>query len=415
MAYLLVPIALAVELVRGIAEPARWRHLGERFGYGPTLPPGGLWVHAVSVGEVQAAATLVRALAARDPATPLLLTSSTVTGRARAVALVGDRARVCYLPYDLPGAVRRFLARARPRLGIVLETELWPHLYGAARRRRLPMILASARLSERSVRRYRRLGGLLGETLTGVEVAAQSAPDAARFVTVGADPARVCVLGNLKFDYSPPPEIGARATRLRAALGASRPVWVAGSTHEGEEAQVLEAHARLCAAFPQALLVLAPRHPPRFAAVAARLGRGTLRWVARSTGAVIGPGTQVLLLDTLGELVEYYAAADVAFVGGSLVPVGGHNLLEPAALGRPLVSGEHTFSDRAVTSLLATAGALTVVHDAAGLAAAVVGWWTDPLAARAAGERGRDAVRANQGALARLVDLAERLAAPALT
>jgi 3-deoxy-D-manno-octulosonic-acid transferase len=415
LTYLLVPIALAAELVRGVAERARWRHLGERFGYGAALPVGGLWVHAVSVGEVQAAATLLRALRAGDPSATLLLTSSTVTGRARAEALVGAEVIVRYLPYDLPGAVARFLDRARPRLGVVLETELWPNLYAAARRRRIPMILASARLSERSVRRYRRLGALLRETLTGVEVAAQSAADAARFIAVGAEPARTRVLGNLKFDYQPPDDVVARAPLLRAALGARRRVWVAGSTHEGEEEQVLAAHARLCARSDNALLVLAPRHPPRFAAVAATLARGDLPWVARSTGAAVTADTRVLLLDTLGELVGYYAACDVAFVGGSLVPVGGHNLLEPASLGRPVLAGPHTFSDLAVTRLLAEAGALTVVADAASLAIAVSACWEDPSGARAAGERGRAAVVANQGALARLVDLIGRRPAPAAT
>jgi len=418
LAYLLVPIALAAELVRGLGERARWRHLGERFGRGAVLAQGGLWVHAVSVGEVQAAATLLRALRARDPSATLLLTTSTVTGRARAEALVGAEASVCYLPYDLPGSVARFLDRARPRLGIVLETELWPNLYAAAHRRRIPMILASARLSERSVRRYRRLGGLLRETLAGVDVAAQSAADAARFVAVGAEPARTLVLGNLKFDYRPAEDVIVRARVLREALGAGRPVWVAGSTHDGEEDQVLAAHARLCARSSDALLVLAPRHPPRFAAVAARLAKGDAPWVARSTAAAVTADTRVLLLDSLGELMGYYAAADVAFVGGSLVPVGGHNLLEPASLGRPVIAGPHTFSDLAVTRLLAEAGALTVVEDAAGLATAVAAFLDDPALARAAGERGRMAVVANEGALARLVELVElveRRATPAAT
>jgi 3-deoxy-D-manno-octulosonic-acid transferase len=415
LAYLLVPAALATELVRGVSDRARWRHLGERFGCGASLPPGGIWVHAVSVGEVQAAATLLRALRAADPVRPLLLTSSTVTGRARAAALLAGQAQVRYLPYDLPGAVARFLDRARPCLGVVLETELWPNLYAAARRRGVPLLLASGRLSERSVRRYRRLGGLLRETLAGVEVAAQSAADAGRFVAIGADPARTTVLGNLKFDYAPPADVAGRAAALRAALGAGRPVWVAGSTHEGEEEQVLEAHAALCRRHPGALLVLAPRHPPRFAAVGALLARRGVAWAARSGGAPPGPDTAVFLLDTLGELVAYYAAADVAFVGGSLVPVGGHNLLEPASLGRPVVAGPHTFSDPAVTRLLAGAGALSVVRDGAELAATVDGFWADRAAAHAAGEHGRTAVAANQGALARLVARIGALAAPPAT
>lgn len=416
LAYLLVPIAAAVELARSIAEPVRRAHFGERFGFGPRLAPGAVWVHAVSMGEVQVAATLVRALRARSPATPVVLTASTATGRARAEALVGGDASVRYLPYDLPDAVARFFDRVRPSRGIVLETELWPSLYRAARRRGIPMTLASARLSERSVGRYRRLGRLFAETLAGVEVAAQCEADAARFREIGAARERVSVLGNLKFDYVPPPAIVDRARALREALGVGRPVWVAGSTHEGEEAAALEAHARLCERRPDALLVLAPRHPPRFPAVAELVARGRLPWQARSAGESPAAGTSVWLLDTLGELLAYYAAADVAYVGGSLVPVGGHNLLEPAAVGRPVLAGPHTFNDPAVARLLLEAGALTVVADAAGLCAAVEGFLGDPRRAHEAGERGRAAVIANQGALTRLLDrIGPPAAAPRIT
>jgi 3-deoxy-D-manno-octulosonic-acid transferase len=276
------------------------------------------------------------------------------------------------------------------------------------------MMLASARLSARSVGRYRRLGRLLPDTLAGVDVAAQSATDAERFVAIGAEPGRTAVLGNLKFDYRPADDVVARAPLLRSALGATRPIWVAGSTHEGEEAAALDAHALLLASRPDALLVLAPRHPPRFAAVEGLLVRRGLRWQARSRDAAVTATTSVLLLDTLGELVAYYAAADVAFVGGSLVPVGGHNLLEPASLGRPVIAGPHTFNDPAVARLLAEAGALTVVRDADGLAGAVAAAWGDGDVARVAGQRGRDAVVANQGALARLLERLGRAAAPAV-
>ncbi len=409
LGYCLVPAAVLLELGRGLSDRRHWRHLGERFGLGAPLPAGGLWVHAVSVGEVQAAATLVRALHERHPSLPLLLTTATVTGRDRAVALLGAIATVRYLPYDLPGATARFLQRARPRLGLVLETELWPHLYAAARRRGLPMMLASARLSERSVRRYRRLGRLMAETLRGVHVAAQTVADAERFVAIGADPARTEALGNLKFDYLPPRDVAARGATLRAELGVARPVWVAGSTHAGEEEQVLEAHAILRTRRPDALLVLAPRHPPRFEAVAALLRQRAVRLVTRTSGAAVTAATEVLLLDTLGELVPFYAAGDVAYVGGTLVPIGGHNLLEPAALARPLLAGPYTFNDSSVARLLVEAGALGVVVDAAGLAASVERLLAEPAAAHAAGERGRAAVVANQGALGRLLARVERL------
>ena len=401
---------LAVTLWRGLRDRGYWEALPERLGFGPAVVAGGLWVHAVSVGEVQAAASLVRALRRRYPELPLLLTTSTPTGRGRARSLFGDDVALRYLPYDLPGPVRRFLDRTRPRLGVVLETELWPNLYRQCGRRGLPLVLASARLSARSVRRYRLLGGLLRATLAhGVVVAAQSEADAGRFVELGADPAQCRVVGNLKFDFELPADAEAGGRALRAMLGAARPVWVAGSTHDGEEELVLDAHAQLRGAQPDALLVLAPRHPPRFAAVAALLRRRGVAFVTRSSGATPTAATEVLLLDTLGELVLFYAAADVAFVGGSLVPVGGHNLLEPAALGKPVVTGRYTANAAPVARLLVEAGAAEVVDDGAALGASVARLLSDPAARRAAGDRGHAAVSANRGALARFLALIEPL------
>ena len=410
LGYGLVPFHFALTLWRGLGDPAAREGLGERFGLGRAAPAGGLWVHAVSVGEVQAAASLVQALRQRYPQLPLTVTTATATGRARARALFGDGVEVRYLPYDLPGAVRRFLARVAPRLGIVLETELWPHLYRACARRDLPLVLASARVSERSVRRYRRLGPLVRELFAGhVIVAAQSAADAARFRALGAAPARTPVVGNLKFDFELPAGIEAAGQALRATLGAARPVWIAGSTHDGEEAIVLDAHARLRARHPEALLVLAPRHPPRAAGVAALLRRRGVRFVTRAAGGSVAPDTEVLLLDTLGELKLFYAAGDVAFVGGSLVPVGGHNLLEPAALGRPIVTGPHTANAAAVARLLLDQGAAVTVQDATELAERVGAWLADPAARAATGERGRAVLGANRGALERFLALIEPL------
>jgi 3-deoxy-D-manno-octulosonic-acid transferase len=413
LGYCLLPIVLALTLWRGLRDRSYWQALPERLGYGPPAPAGGLWVHAVSVGEVQAAASLVRALARRHPQLPLTLTTSTPTGRARARSLFGAEVAVRYLPYDLPGPVRRFLERVRPQLGIILETEIWPNLYRACGRRDLPLVLASARLSARSVGRYRWLGGLVREALArNVWVAAQSEADLGRFAALGASPARSRVVGNLKFDFELPAEAADGAGALRAALGSGRPVWVAGSTHEGEEDQVLDAHARLRATRPDALLVLAPRHPPRFEAVAGLLRRRGTAFAARSGGTAVAPATEVLLLDTLGELVRFYAAADVAFVGGSLVPVGGHNLLEPAALGKPVVSGPHTANAAPVARLLIEAGAAETVADAQELAACVARLLADGGARRARGERGRAAVDANRGALARFLALVEPLLRP---
>ncbi|MBS0375534.1 MAG: lipid IV(A) 3-deoxy-D-manno-octulosonic acid transferase [Proteobacteria bacterium] len=412
LGYCLAPLLLLAAAWRARGGGAT-TVLGERLGLGAPAVPGGLWVHAVSVGEVQAAVSLVRALRERYPARPLTLTTTTSTGRERALALFGAEVSVRYLPIDLPGAVRRFLARVRPAAGIVLETELWPNLYRACRQAGVPLVLASATVSERSARRYGRIPRLVHEALAGVSVAAQSEADAARFAALGAEPARLRMIGNLKFDLALPADLATTSRALRATLGPGRAVWVAGSTHEGEEAIVLAAHAHLAGLRPAPLLVLAPRHRERFDVVAARLAAAGIPHVRRSAGRAVEPSTEVLLLDSLGELLLFYAAGDVAFVGGSLVPVGGHNLLEPAAVGRPVVTGPHTASAAPAAQLLAAAGALAVAHDAIELAAAVGRWLAPDGAGAQAGERGRAAVLANRGALNRFLEFLAPLVAGA--
>ena len=411
--YAAAPIVAAMLLWRGLRDRSYWRNFSERFGFGAASVPHGVWLHAVSVGEVQACAPLVSALKRRHPQLPLTVTTFTPTGAARARALFGALARVRYLPFDLPGAVRRFLARVQPRLAVVFETELWPNLYRECGRRRVPLVLASARLSERSLGRYRLLGGLLRETLAQTTaVAAQGPGDAERFRALGADPASTRVTGNLKFDFEPPLDIAARGARLRDRYARNRPLWVAGSTHAGPEEQtLLEAHRRVRVRHRDALLVLAPRHPPRFAEVAGELDAAGLRFVRRSRdadGEAVAT-CEVLLLDTLGELLDFYAAADVAFVGGSLADVGGHNLLEPAALGVPILTGPNTYNTAEIAQLLIMCGAAEVVRDAAGLAARLELLLDDPEARARVGAQGRAAVESNRGALGRLLALIEPL------
>ncbi len=410
LGYLAAPLLLLQGLGRGIAAPREWRRLPERLGWCGPVAPGGLWVHAVSVGEVQAAAVLVRALKARHPTLPLLVTCGTATGRARAERLFAGLAEVRYLPWDLPDAVARFLARVRPRLGIIVETELWPNLFRAARHAGVPLLVASARLSARSVARYARLGSLTRDALRGVTVAAQSRADADRFVAIGAEPARVHVTGNLKFDLELPAGVAESGALLRERLGRGRPVWVAGSTHQGEEEQLLAAHARLRRERPDALLVLAPRHPPRFPAAMAAVARSGLTGVRRTSGAAVEAGTAVLVLDTLGELMTFYAAGDLAFVGGSLVPVGGHNLLEPAALGRAVLAGPHTENAGGSDALLEAAGGLARVTDAGTLATTLAAFFIDVAERERRGRAGAAFVAGNRGALARVLALAAPLA-----
>ncbi|HPF27908.1 MAG: lipid IV(A) 3-deoxy-D-manno-octulosonic acid transferase [Steroidobacteraceae bacterium] len=407
VAYLLAPVAAGIMLARGLRDRSYWRDFMQRFGFGRYLSgERSVWVHAVSVGEVQAAAPLVESLLRQYPSLPLVLTTVTPTGAGRARALFGDRVHVRYIPYDLPGSVNRFFQRIRPRLVIILETEIWPNLYHACGKLDVPLVLASARISPKSVGRYRLLTGLFRETLShGISIAAQGPADAERFRSIGANPARTHVVGNIKFDFALPPDIDARGRNARELLGRGRPVWVAGSTHQGEEEQVLAAQRRVLAAHPDALLVLVPRHPQRFAEVAALLERSDIPYVTRSSGLPVPAGSSVFLLDTLGELLSYYAASDVAFVAGSLVPIGGHNLLEPAALGKATLTGPHNFNSEDIAKLLLERGAVELVTDAIALAASVVRLLSDADERQRRGAFGRAVVAENRGAVARLLPL----------
>ena len=410
--YLTAPIISAVLLWRGIRDRSYWQGFGERFGFGARAASGGVWLHAVSVGEVQACAPLVLALSRRHPHLPLTVTTFTPTGAARARALVGHLATVRYVPFDLPGAVRRFLTRIQPQLAVILETELWPNLYRECGRRRIPLVLASARVSERSLGRYRRLGALFRDAVsTAVIVAAQAEGDAARFRALGAAPDSTHVTGNLKFDFELPEGLAERGRQLREEYAPGRELWVAGSTHEGEEAAVLEAQRQVRAAHPQALVAIAPRHPARFPAVAQQLETAGVAFVRRSEGESTRGARppEVLLLDSLGELLEFYAAADVAFVGGSLTPVGGHNLLEPAALGVPVLTGPNNFNGPEVAQLLISRGAARVVRNPQELGVAVSALLADPAERERIGALGRNSVEASRGALGRLLELIEPL------
>jgi 3-deoxy-D-manno-octulosonic-acid transferase len=409
LTYLAAPLFSVVLLSRGLRDRSYWHNFRERFGFGPRLDTPCIWVHAVSVGEVQASAALVNTLSERYPDIPLVVTTFTPTGAGRARALFKDRAQVRYLPYDQPGAVRRFFSRIRPRIAVICETELWPNLYHECGRQRVPLVLASARLSARSVSRYRRLGALFRETLAhGVVVAAQGEADANRFRSLGSDPGNTYVTGNLKFDFSLPADIAERGHSLRQYYAAGRPMWVAGSTHGGaEEEALLEAHKIVRSRHPGALLVMAPRHPNRFGEVAAQLVSRGVRFARRSQVPAAGAvgEAEILLLDTLGELLDFYAAGDVAFVGGSLVPIGGHNLLEPAALGLPIVTGPNNSNSAEVARLLIARGAVEVVQGPQDLADKVATLLADPDARARIGAEGRAFVEANKGALMKLLAL----------
>jgi 3-deoxy-D-manno-octulosonic-acid transferase len=335
ISYLAAPLVALLLFWKGLSNRAYWERFEERFGFGALrLGVPSIWVHAVSVGEVVAASSLIANLRKRYPEYPVVVTTVTPTGAQRVRDLFGDDVLHSYAPYDMPGSVRRFFARMNPRLAIVMETELWPNMYAECGARGVPLVLANARISPRSVERYRRFIGLFKEALShGILIAAQSEQDAERFLSLGANPERVLVTGNLKADVTFQPGMTEAGRDFRAAHAAARPVWVAASTHAGEEEAALAAHELVLAQSPDALLLLVPRHPDRFAAVAELLERRRVSFQRRSLGETPARNDTVFLVDSLGELPKFYAAADVAFVGGSLVPIGGHNLLEPAVLG----------------------------------------------------------------------------------
>lgn len=408
--YLLqIPIA-AYWLLRGIAKRSYRNKIGQRLGVGYPQLDGCIWIHAVSVGEVQAAAPLIREIARRFPRHKLLVTTVTPTGAARVEALFGDTVTHSYIPFEMPVAVDRFFAAVNPELALVMETEIWPNLFRACGVRDIPLILVSARISPRSVGGYRRFLPLFRETLShGIIIAAQSEADAQRFRSLGASPIRTWVTGSIKFDIELPTGLAENGLQFRAQMFGSRPVWIAASTHDKEEQLVLAAHRRVREHFPDALLALVPRHPERFSEVRALVTKSGFSCVARTDGQACNATTEVFLGDTMGELPLFYAASDVAFVGGSLVNVGGHNLLEPAALGLPVVSGPHVFNAQEIADMFSELGACRIVNTDRELADTVIELLGDEVLARELGERGREILQQNRGALARLLGLLEPL------
>jgi 3-deoxy-D-manno-octulosonic-acid transferase len=413
--YLLTPVILYRLAVRGLRYPdyfSRWR---ERFGFfaDPNIRDS-IWIHAVSMGEVNAALPLIDALMQRYQDTPFVITTVTPTGAERVRRIYGDRVFNVYLPYDLPASIRRFLDRVRPRLSVVMETEIWPNLFFECRARGVPIIVANARLSEKSLRGYGPIRPLAKSALASVHyVAAQSMTDATRLRNLGAEPERLGVVGNLKYDMTVPGDLVEQARTLRIGWGAQRPVWIAASTHDGEELPVLKAHAAVLRQFPDALLLLAPRHPERFKPVGLACRSFGFITRVRSEDGSADIDTQCFVVDTLGELLRFYACADVAFVGGSLVPIGGHNVLEPAALSVPVLVGPQTFNFVEITASLIEAGAALCVADGEELGAAVTRLFADAQLRSKLGSAGRAAFEREQGGVLRTVGIVERVIAKA--
>ncbi len=432
--YLLLPLIVIRLLWRGLQAPAYRHRWGERFGFYRNVkieadlciqPPSPLssckgegvevWLHAVSVGEFVAAIPLIRTLMEELPEEQILVTTMTPTGSARVLETFGAKVQHCYLPYDLPGAVSRFLNHYHPALAVVMETELWPNLFHQCGKQQIPLILANVRLSQRSLQGYQRwIPRLAKEALQQVSWAAvQSDADRDRLIQLGIDVEKATITGSIKFDMTLPESLPAEGKKLRDQLGGDRLVWIAASTREGEEGHVLEAHQQILQQTPDALLILVPRHPERFDGVFKQAQSAGFTVVRRSENLppsrpspLKGEGDQVFeiyLGDTMGEMLLLYAAADLAYVGGSLVPTGSHNMLEPAALGKPVLFGAHRFNFAEISQLLIDQGAAREVQNANELAEQVVDLLQNPQRSTEMGHQGARVVEQNRGALQRLL------------
>lgn len=407
--YLIQPLIWIRLWVRGRKAPAYRKRWGERYGfYRKTLTPGGIMLHSVSVGETLAAIPLVRALRHRYPDLSITVTTMTPTGSERVLSAFGSDVQHVYLPYDLPDAISRFLDKVDPKLVLIMETELWPNLIAALHKRNVPLVIANARLSARSAAGYARLGKFVQTLLRRITlIAAQNEEDGERFIALGAKRNQLAVTGSLKFDISVTPQLATKAITLRRQWAPHRPVWIATSTHEGEESIMLDAHRKLLATFPDLLLILVPRHPERFPDTINLVRQAGLSYITRSSGDVPSPDTQVVVGDTMGELMLLYGIADLAFVGGSLVERGGHNPLEAAAHAIPVLMGPHTFNFKDICARLDEASGLITVIDAASLVKEISSLLTDEDYRNFYGRHAVEVLYQNQGALQRMLQLLE--------
>lgn len=408
--YLLAPFVLLRLFWLGTKNSAyrlRWR---ERFGFvkwRKTDEPV-IWIHAVSVGEVNAASPIVNRLLEEYSDHSLLLTTVTPTGAITVEKHFGENVRHLYLPYDLPFAVNKFLNIVQPNILITMETEIWPNLYYACEQLDIPVLIINARLSQQSAKRYRLVSSLMQDTLSLVKlIAAQTRQDAERFIAFGASREKVFVTGNLKFDITIPQSITEQAQSLKRYFSVNRPIWIAASTHEGEEKIVLDAHINIMKLHPDAILIIAPRHPERIDKIAAYCKSKSLNYVKRTKQKVFTEQHQVYLLDTLGELQLHYAASQVAFVGGSLVETGGQNMMEPASLGLPVISGPHTFNFTEITELLLEQNVLIRISNESELTNEVSKLLNDANQRHHIGEIGRKVIESNRGNIDRLMQLIE--------
>ncbi|VFP80229.1 lipid IV(A) 3-deoxy-D-manno-octulosonic acid transferase [Candidatus Erwinia haradaeae] len=406
--YFLQPIIWVRLWLRGRNSAAYRQRWGERYGFcAGKVKAQGILLHAVSVGETFTAIPLIRELNRRYPKLPIVITTMTPTGSDLAVSSLGKMISHVYLPYDLPGVMNRFLDVIRPKLVIVMETELWPNMITLLYTRHIPLIIANARLSEHSAKMYKIFGTFTKSLFQRITlVAAQSKEDSERFINLGVKQSHIVVTGSLKFDVTITPELTKKAIQLRSNwLLNKRSVWIAASTHHGEEQIILKAHSKLLKRFPDLLLILAPRHPERFSSIHCLTQQHHLRFISRSNGQTPSDSTQVVIGDTMGELMLLYAISDLAFVGGSLVKHGGHNPLEPAAHTIPILMGPHTFNFKEICKLLQRSNALITVSDAESLSNEIAALLTNTNYRLNSGLYAHNVLRKNKGALKHLLKL----------
>jgi len=410
---LLIPVVILHLLLRGLKNPDYFRRWGERFGFNDLRPDSPvIWVHAVSVGEARAAVPLINELLSRYPDTSVLVTTMTPTGSAEVLRQLGDRVLHCYVPYDLAWSVKRFLDKLKPCLAVTLETELWPNIFNGCKQRGIPIVVANARMSESSMRGYLRFEKLTRVTLSKVSlIAAQSRADARRLRRMGAPKEIIAITGSIKFEIKLPASLREAAESLRRDFGSMRPVWIAASTHDDEEKQILVAFRELRRTYPDLLLLIVPRHPERFVPVAKISRRDGYKTVLRSElRGPVDEDIEVIIADSMGELLKLYAASDVAFVGGSLVPVGGHNVLEACAVGLPVIFGPHMHNFDEISQLTLDRNAGKQVETIPELVAAVATYLGDANLRFETGEKGKKLVLQNRGALERTSELIFTLA-----
>ncbi len=406
--YLLIPFVVLRLFWLGFRNPDYRRRWKERFGFPDKITSHDriIWLHAVSVGEVQVSRPLVNGLLEEYPDYKVLITTMTPTGADSVNQYFADAVKHLYLPYDLPVAVKHFISVIEPSILIVMETELWPNLFHYCHKKDIPIIVINARMSEKSAKGYRRFSSLIRPMLENVSlVVAQGKKDAERMIALGVDKDKISVTGNLKFDINLPHSVTEQAQALRRYLSVNRPVWIAASTHEGEEKIILDAFDKVLQQQPQCLLLIVPRHPGRAAAVRELCTKRNLKVLSKSDNRECDENVKVFILDTLGELPMYYAAADVAFVGGSLTEIGGHNMLEPACLGLPVIMGPHVFNFQEISQLLLDEGAAWKVSNADELSGRVSSLLADANLRHSIGERGRGVVLKNRGNVEKIMEL----------